>query len=378
MRIGLDGFPLASPKTGVGHYTFELARALSALSPGDHFELISPLGFSDGVAAEVESISNLNLVRVRTNLITRRWWGIGLPRYVRQAGLDLFHGTNYEVPLWNKERAVVTVHDLSVFLHADKHETGIARRARRRLPVMLRSAGMVITATQAIKQEIIQRFKTDAKRIAVTPYAPRQIFQPRAADDCARTRQRLGVEENFILFVGTIEPRKNLVTLVRAFEQILSQTSLRPQLVIAGGEGWLMDDFHRSIGSSDFSDRIRFTGYVDDEDLAALYSSCKVFVYPSVYEGFGLPPLEASACGAAVIAGDIPVLRETLADHALLVEPLNIDALAKSIVTVLDDENERRRLSSLSRRCAARFSWTETARMTLEIYGQVLGKDSRR
>jgi alpha-1,3-rhamnosyl/mannosyltransferase len=332
------------------------------------------LGFSDGVAAEVASIPNLNLVRVRTNLITRRWWGIGLPRYVRQAGLDLFHGTNYEVPLWNKERTVVTVHDLSVFLHADKHETGIARRARRRLPVMVRSAGMVITATQAVKQEIIQRFKTDANRVAVTPYAPRQIFQPRPANDCARTLQRLGVEENFILVVGTIEPRKNLATLVRAFDQILRQTSLRPQLVIAGGEGWLMEDFHKTIGSSDFSDRIRFTGYVDDDDLVALYSSCKVFVYPSVYEGFGLPPLEAMACGAAVIAGDIPVLRETLADHVLLVEPLNIDDLAKSIVMVLDDENERRRLSSLSQRRAAQFSWAETARLTLEIYRQVLGE----
>jgi len=139
MRIGLDGFPLAAPKTGVGHYTFELARALSMLSPGDHFELISPSGFSEAVAAEVEPIPNLSLVHVRTNMITRRWWGIGLPGYIRRAGLDLFHGTNYEVPLLNRKRTVVTVHDLSVFLHADKHETRIARRARRRLPVMLRS-----------------------------------------------------------------------------------------------------------------------------------------------------------------------------------------------------------------------------------------------
>ena len=374
MRIGLDGFPLAAPKTGVGHYTFELARALSILSPGDHFELISPSGFSGAVAAEVESIPNLRLVHVRTNMITRRWWGIGLPGYIRRAGLQLFHGTNYEVPLLNRKRTVVTVHDLSVFLHADKHETRIARRARRRLPVMLRSAGMVITATQAIRQEIAARFKTNAQRIAVTPYAPRQIFQPLPADECARARQRLGVDENFILYVGTIEPRKNLVTLVRAFAQILQQTSFRPQLVIAGGEGWMMDEFHELISKADLGDRIHFTGYVDDEDLVALYSSCRVFVYPSVYEGFGLPPMEAMACGAPVIAGDIPVLRETLADSALLVEPLDANSLANAIVSVLGDENERLRLSTLSRQRAEQFSWSETARMTLEVYKQVLAK----
>lgn len=374
MRIGLDGFPLASPKTGVGHYTFELARALAILSPDDSFELISPSGFSEAVAAEVEPIPNLSLVHVRTNLITRRWWGIGLPRYVRQSGLDLFHGTNYEVPLWNRERTIVTVHDLSVFLQADKHETRIARRARRRLPVMLRSTAGVITPTHTVKQEIIARFNTDANRIAVTQYAPRQIFRPMPADECARTRQRLRVDDDFILYVGTIEPRKNLSTLVRAFDQILRQTSLRPQLVIAGGEGWMMDEFHHLVSKANLGDRINFTGYVDDKDLVALYSSCGVFVYPSVYEGFGLPPLEAMACGAPVIAGDIPVLRETLSDNARLVDPLDTKSLAKAIVSVLAEEDERLRLSALSRRHAAQFSWSETARMTHEIYKQVLAK----
>ena len=368
MRIGLDGFPLAAPKTGVGHYTFELARALAALSPGDHFELISPSGFSEGLAAEVDSIPNLKLVHVHTNMITRRWWGIGLPRYVRQAGLDIFHGTNYEVPLLNRKRTVVTVHDLSVFLHADKHETRIARRARRRLPVMLRSAGAIITATNAIKLEICERFRLDAKRVVVTPYAPREIFQPLPAEDCAHARERLNIEDNFVLFVGTIEPRKNLLTLVRAFDQLLSETSHRPQLVIAGGEGWLRDELNQLIERAEHAGRIRFTGYIDENDLRALYSSCKVFVYPSLYEGFGLPPLEAMACGAPVIASNISTLRETLGENALLVDPLDTDALAQSIADVLDDENERRRLASLSLTHAAGFSWKDTARMTSEVY----------
>jgi glycosyltransferase involved in cell wall biosynthesis len=371
MRIGLDGFPLAWAKTGVGHYTLELARALSRLAPTDEFQLISPARFTDSVAADLASIPNLHTVNLRTNSITRRWWGIGLPRYVRRAALDLFHGTNYEVPLWNRERSVVTVHDLSVFLHPDKHEQRIARRARRRLPIMLRSSAMIITPTEAVKREVCEQFKIDSQRVAVTPEAPRKSFQPMPLSDCAQTLRRLGIEDNFILFVGTIEPRKNLFRLVRAFDEVLRHTPHQPQLVIAGGEGWLTNELHGVIERSNAGDRLRLTGYVDDQDLRALYSSCKVFVYPSLYEGFGLPPLEAMACGAPVIAGRIPASVEVLKDNACLVDPLDETVLAKAISDILENDNERQRLSSTGLQHAAKFSWERTAQLTLEVYAQV-------
>jgi glycosyltransferase involved in cell wall biosynthesis len=374
MRIGLDGFPLSSAKTGVGHYTFELARALAALSPAHRLELISPQPFPETVADKVKPIPNLHLVNPRTNAITRRWWGIGLPRYVRRAALDVFHGTNYEVPLWNRNRTVVTIHDLSVFLHPDKHEQRIARRARRRLPIMLRAAAMIVTPTEAVKREVCERFKVNPDQVTVTPEAPRQSFQPLAASDYAPIIQRLGIDENFILFVGTIEPRKNLLTLVRAFDQILRHTIERPQLVIAGGEGWLTDELHRFITQSNFGDRMRMTGYLDDHDLRALYSSCKAFVYPSLYEGFGLPPLEAMACGAPVIASRIPSLSEVLENNARFVDPLDEIALATAIKELLANENERSRLSALGTKHAAKFSWDKTARLTMEVYERVLRK----
>lgn len=377
MRIGLDGFPLASPRTGVGHYTFELAQALSRLAPEHQFEIISPSPPPAEVKSQIESISNLHSITPGTNSITRRWWGIGLPRYVKSRALDLFHGTNYEVPLWNRQRNVVTVHDLSVFLHPDKHETQIARRARRRLPIMLRSAAMIITPTEAVKREVCARFKTDPKRIAVTPEAPRQTFSPMTPRESEDVRRRLEIENNFILFVGTIEPRKNLLTLVRAFDRIHRDTPDCPQLVIAGGEGWLTRELHESIGRLGSSNRVRLTGYLNDEELRALYSSCKVFVYPSLYEGFGLPPLEAMACGAPVVAGRNAAHSETLAGNACLVDPLDEQALAKAISELLENENERRRLSLLGLDHAKKFSWEKTARLTLEVYQQVLQKRAR-
>src|ERR1700730_8611823 len=132
MRIGLDGFPLTSPRTGVGHYTFELARALALIAPSDQFELVAPIPFTDSVLQQIETDgpSNLRAVNARvTSIRRRRWWAVGLPLYVRQTSLDLFHGTNYEVPLWNKRRNVLTIHDLSILLHPDKHQEHLVRRA---------------------------------------------------------------------------------------------------------------------------------------------------------------------------------------------------------------------------------------------------------
>lgn len=372
MRTGLDGFPLSFPKTGVGHYTLELARALAAASPQHEFQFISPLPFAAAIAAELETVPNLTAVNPQTNSITRRWWGVGLPRYLKRHPVDIFHGTNYEVPLWNRKRTVLTVHDLSIFTHRQTHEPTIARRARRRLPIMVRSAAAIITPTQAVKRELSERFKIDPDRITVTPEAPRTNFHPLAAAEAESVRKRLDVEDEFILAVGTIEPRKNLLTLARAFNQILKTTNQRPQLVIAGGEGWLSEDLHRFLREAEFGDRLRMTGYLDDEDLRALYSSCKVFVYPSLCEGFGLPPLEAMACGAPVIAGRIPALVETLGNQARLVDPLDEFELATAIVELLNDERARQDYSSAGLNHAAKFSWTETARRTLQVYERVL------
>jgi glycosyltransferase involved in cell wall biosynthesis len=372
MRIGLDGFPLSLPKTGVGHYTFELARSLAQLAPQHQFELISRLPYPPDVISEIDSIENLIGVNPPTNPLTRRWWSIGLPRYLKHHPVDLFHGKNYELHLWNGTRNVLTVHDLSVFTVADKHERKIARRARRRFPIMIRAAAAIITPTQAVKQELSERFKIDPGRITVTPEAPRTNFRPMVAAESELVRKRLGIDDEFILFVGTIEPRKNLLTLLRAFDRILKTTNQKTQLVIAGGEGWLRNDLHRFLREADFGDRLRMTGYLDDEDLRALYSSCTLFVYPSLYEGFGLPPLEAMACGAPVIASRIPALVETLSDKATLVDPGNEIELASAIVGLLNDEKARQALSAAGLNHAAKFSWAETARRTFEVYESVL------
>jgi glycosyltransferase involved in cell wall biosynthesis len=317
---------------------------------------------------------NLRAVRPKAPaLLGRRWWAIGLPLYLRRARLDLFHGTNYDVPLWNRRRPVVTIHDLSILLHSDKHEAHLARRARRRLPLMARSSSMIITATHSIKREICEHLGVRPEKVAVIPDAPRSIFRPLRAAQTVEARRRLGIEDEFILTVGTLEPRKNLPALVRAFAEVTRRRAgPGPQLVIAGREGWLADELYASIKEAGMGERVLLTGYVSDDDLCALYSSCRLCVYPSLYEGFGLPPLEAMACGAPVITSNTDAIMETVGDAARLVAPADVRQLADAIAGLLEDEAERRRLSNAGLERAAAFSWEESARLTLLVYLEAL------
>jgi glycosyltransferase involved in cell wall biosynthesis len=375
MRIAIDGIPLAEPKTGIGHYTFELARGLAALAPEHDFELVAHVPIEAAFASAFDGVkppANLRAVHAPVNSVSRRWWTIGLPLYVQRSGITLFHGTNYKVPLWNRCRTIVTIHDLSLLLYSHTHEEELVRRSRLRLPATARMASKIITDSESVKREICEHLRIRPEKIAVVPLAPRRAFRPVAAAPAAAVRRRLGVQEDFILFVGTVEPRKNLLTLVRAFEQLTERTSLRPQLVIAGQKGWLTEELFALIEQSGLGQRILFTGYISDEDLAALYSSCRVCVYPSLYEGFGLPPLEAMSCGAPVITSRIPVIMETVGDAALLVEPTDVRALADCLRALWESEEERRRLSADGIRHAADFTWERTARLTLEVYDEVL------
>jgi glycosyltransferase involved in cell wall biosynthesis len=298
---------------------------------------------------------------------------VGLPLYIKRASLDLFHGTNYEVPVWGGCPTVLTIHDLSQLLFPATHEERRVRRARRRLPVMSRRATMIITPTEAVKSEVCEHLHVPREKVIVVNEAPRRSFRPMPLDEATATVRRLGLDDEFILYVGTIEPRKNLITLVKAFEEVLRSTNLRPQLVIAGKKGWLTDELFTYIESAKLGDRIHLTGYLGDDELRALYSACGVMVYPALYEGAGLPTLEAMACGAPVVTTNTPAISEMVGDKARLFSPTDFRALAQHIVELLTTPAARESMSRAGIHHAARFSWERAARETLEIYQKALG-----
>jgi len=380
MLIGIDGIPLKDIKTGVGHYTFELARSLALASPTDQLEIVSPFSFFPGDHSEDPLDGwppNLRLTQVQVNAWARNWWTIGLPRYIKRRSLDLFHGTNFDIPLWKRCPAILTIHDLSDFLYPETHEARGVWRARRRLPFMARTATQIVTHSESVRREVIEHLQVSREKVIAIPAAARSVFRPLPPDQTIETRKRLGVEDEFLLFVGTIEPRKNLIVLLNAYRELLRATELHPQLVIAGKKGWLTDSLFSSLRELGIEERVLFTGYLSDNDLCALYSSCRVFIYPSKYEGFGLPPLEAMACGAPVIASSIPSIREVTGETARLVAPAGSDDLAQAIVTLLRDENERQRLSVAGLKRAQQFSWNHTAQLMLGVYHQAWEKYHR-
>jgi glycosyltransferase involved in cell wall biosynthesis len=374
MLIGLDAIPLTEPRAGVGHYTFELAKALALASACDEFELVYPSTYPPIDFLSDERLpTNLRAERVSVGALGRRWWLAGLPRYAGRRGFALFHGTNYEVPLWGGAASVMTVHDLSLLTHPDTHEQRRVRRARRRLPLMARAADAVVVPTEAVRQEVCVQMKVAPAKVFAVHEAARDCFRPAEFSETEEVRRALGVGREFLLAVGTVEPRKNLLTLVAAFEEVLRARPTTPlQLVIAGGRGWLSEPLFEAFARSHAHERIVLAGYVTDEQLRALYSSCRAFVYPSLYEGFGLPPLEAMSCGAPVVAGRTAAVAEVTAGAARLFDPLDADALARTLLELLDDEGARRALAQAGLARAAHFSWERTARATLAVYAEAL------
>jgi len=373
MRIGLDGLPLTSPKSGVGHYTYELARALAVIEPATSFELTYPSTYPSITLTAADDSrqrpANLKVERVPVGPLGRHWWSIGLPQYIRREQLQLFHGTNYDVPLRRHCATVLTVHDLSLFLHPETHPQRSVNRARRRLPLMTRTADAIIVPTESIRGEVCEHLKVSPEKVFAIPEAARASFRPIDLNQTADIRRRLGVRENFLLAVGTIEPRKNLGLLINAFEELArAQPDNDLQLIIAGGHGWLSGPLFEALEKSPVRKHILLTDYLHDDDLRGLYASCRAFVYPSIYEGFGLPPLEAMACGAPVIASRIPTLIETLGSAAQFFDPQNSEQLAEAIIEVTTNQDLRERLKAAGLQQAENFSWERTARLTLEVY----------
>ena len=184
--------------------------------------MIAPFAFNPAVIAQLERqrIPNLLLTNLGVKNVRGRWWSFYLPRYLKRAAIDLFHGTNYELPLWRARRTVVTIHDLSSLLYPELHRRQLARRMRLRLPLAVKRAKAVITPTEAVKRELCSRINIKSTKVTAIHEAPRAVFLPASRDESSSVRQRLEIEDEFLLFVGTLEPRKNLLTLLRAFAQI--------------------------------------------------------------------------------------------------------------------------------------------------------------
>ncbi|MFN7928696.1 MAG: glycosyltransferase family 1 protein [Blastocatellia bacterium] len=369
MRIALDAIPLVAKKTGVGHYTDALAEWLARTHHDHQYELVSPFDFPFPNGHQPPPNLSKRFTPVHPWL--RKWWLVGLPTMLRLSPFDLFHGTNYCIPVFAPCPTVVTIHDLSLYAQDKTHERQNVTRGKRRIPIMARRADLIIAPSEATKREIEHYLHIPSDRIRVVYEAAREKMQPLPPAACEAVLQKHGIDRPYLLYTGTIEPRKNLLKLIRAYSEIVHTTEHHPMLVLCGGRGWMDEEVFELVAELKLQRLVKFTGYVDDEDLPALYSACEVFVYPSLYEGFGLPPLEAMACGAPVVTSDTSSLPEVVGKAGLLVNPHEALELAQVLVNLLDDENQRRHFRHAGLERAKLFSWERAAHETQAVYDQV-------
>jgi glycosyltransferase involved in cell wall biosynthesis len=275
------------------------------------------------------------------------------------------------MPLFGDVPAVVTIHDLSPFLFPQTFRRVNRVYTRWAIKVACRNARHLIAVSEFTKQEIVRWLHVPPERITVTYNGVDERFAPPSAADIAAFRQRTGLPERFILFIGTLEPRKNLPNLLEAYARIANDTDA--PLIIGGGKGWLYDEIFAKAEQLNLGNKIRFAGFIDDADLPLWYAAATVFTLPSLYEGFGIPLIEAMACGTPVVTSSSSSLPEVVGDAGLIVSPTDPDQLAEALLRMVRDDQLRAEYAERGLARARRFSWVETAERTLAVYRQVVG-----
>jgi glycosyltransferase involved in cell wall biosynthesis len=355
-------------QSGIHRYIAQLVETLPGQLDQDQLAVFAP-----GVSFPKALPSNLTWRQAPSwtgqPLARIAWEQLMLPEEANHTGIDLFHGTANALPLRVAGPAVVTIHDLAFLRWPET----VSRKRKQYLTWAVgqaaRRATRIIAVSNSGRDEIIERLDVPADRIHVTPLGVDSSFHPLYPAEQAAFRELVGLERPYLLAVGTLEPRKNLPALIRAFRKLLP--AIPHDLVLIGAEGWLTEEIHRTIADPRLAGRIKLTGFVPPEGLPNWYGAADLFVIPSLHEGFGLTLLEALACAVPAVSSNAGSLPEVAGDAALLVEPSD-EALADGIKRLLGDDGLRNQLRERGPRRAAQFTWTRTAQLTVEAYRQAL------
>jgi glycosyltransferase involved in cell wall biosynthesis len=376
MRIALNATPLLFPLTGIGQYTYQLAKGLQT-TPKLSLDFFYSTSWSKTLRNKpvnhIVKASSLFKKIVPNPYATRRL----IQQYNFNKGIKANNTTVYHepsfLPFQFKGPTLLTVHDLSWIRFPETHPVERVNIMNKHFEKGLRSAQRIITDSEFVKSELIDVFGMNPNLIQSIPLGVENLFHPRSMKEtqAVLTRHQL-VHGQYLLSVGTLEPRKNLTSTLRAFMQLPSALRQRFPLLIAGMSGWNTSSLEKQLAPLIHAGEIRQLGYVPREELAIIMSGALTLIYPSIYEGFGLPPLEAMASGVPVIASNISSLPEVVGDTGFLIDPHDVDALKKSIETMITAPDVRLNLSEKALSRSADFSWEHCVRQTVEVYRGVM------
>jgi glycosyltransferase involved in cell wall biosynthesis len=367
MLIAIDAHAIGRHLTGNEVYVRSLLNAFAT-----HNQDRDILAYVSGVEACASIPEHIRVQRVAANPFLRL--GFDLASRVRKDHPDVLH-VQYTAPVGCSVPVVATVHDVSYLEHPEYFTRDRSLQLRITVGRTVRRAARILTGTENARNAILRVYPDlEEDKVLVVPLAAAPEFRPIAREAAAATvRERYTIGGPFILSVGDMQPRKNQVGLIRAFARLVrAYPQLSHNLVLVGKPTWFSPKVQEAARESGVEDRIQFVGFVSDPDLLQLYNACDCFVFPSFYEGFGFPALEAMACGRAVVCSDASALPEVVDGAAILFDPYAIDEMVRAIADVLLDAELRGRMERLGIQRAAHFSWQKTAQMTLEAFHQVV------
>lgn len=376
MHVVVDARYISRLQSGIGLYTQHLLRALAAIDPETRYTYLTVRDGPDAGIRQPNFAPWVTRISFENHLVGDLWQSSYLPLRLAALGADLYHGPAVFLPLIKLGyRTVVTIHDLVAFLFPETVPAKYGTYMRWMTRLSVRSADRIIADSEATRVDLMRLLGVPAGKVRTihaalgTGYAP--VRDPARLEAVRRTYQ---LEGPYLLFVGNLEPRKNLVRLIEAYALLRRRHGLPHRLVLAGKRGWLYRSIFQTVERLDLQREVVFTGYVAPEDLPAVYSMAAAFAFPSLYEGFGLPILEAMACGVPVVAGASGSIPEVAGDAALLVPPSEVEAIAEALHRVLTDPALRAELQARGFERSRAFSWervaTETRRVYLEVHAR--------
>ncbi|UXH41318.1 glycosyltransferase family 4 protein [Pseudomonas promysalinigenes] len=380
MKLILSVEPVRFPLTGIGRYTYELATRLQRSSEINDLQFFAGRRFLPSLptaADQSDAVHGLKRL-VQKNAVAVEAYRRLMP-YLRKRALKghedhLYHSPNYYLPPFAGP-SVATFHDLSPFTWAHCHAPQIARFLQKELTLTLQRADALITDSHYTRQELADYFGWPIERIHAVPLASSPEFHPRSADSLREALARYGLQAGgYSLFVGTIEPRKNLETLLDAYGKLPVALRQRWPLILTGYHGWRSEAIHQRIAQAQQQGWARYLGFAASEDLPLLYAGARLFTFPSHYEGFGLPVLEAMSSGVPVVCSNSSSLPEVAGQAALMCAPGDVDGLSALLRQGLEDENWRLAAVQQGLTHAAGFSWERCAQATIEVYRKVSDK----
>jgi glycosyltransferase involved in cell wall biosynthesis len=369
MRIGIDARLVYYSRAGIGQYIMRLVKALAQLNP-DHEEFILLQSRKDAT----KIVNDHNFSRVSVWTPSHHWAEQTALRFeIGRLRLDLLHSPDFIPPFRRNCRSVITIHDLAFLLYPH-FLTKEAARYYGQIDQAVRRTDHIIAVSESTRQDTIKLLGVPERKITVIHEAANPIYQPMDGEEAHRKVAEIyGLDGEYILFVSTIEPRKNLPTLLQAYRKLLDDYKRPERLVLAGSRGWLSEEVYDSVEKLGLDQRVHFLGRVPSEHLLYLYNAARLLVHPSFYEGFGLPPLEAMTCGTPAIVSNVSAVPEVVGDAAILIDPHDVGGLTVAMWRVLTDEELRATLIDKGLKRARMFSWERAAKETLDVYRRVVG-----